>query len=86
MNNKIKSFFFFWSLFNLRRPGVANFGGIMKIVTVFIKKIFKDSKNVKRSRNYVQRCNLYLYFLIKQNLLISDEKMLISAELKGCIM
>ena len=44
--------------------GVANTAGIIKIVTMFIKKIFKDSKKVKRIRNYALKFNLYLYFLI----------------------
>ena len=52
---------------------------------MFIKTIFKDLKIVQIIRNYVQKCKLYLYFLIKQNLLISGEKMLMSAELKGCV-
>ena len=53
---------------------------------MFIKVIFfKDSKKVKRTRNYVSKCNLYLYFLIKLNLLISVEKMLMPAELKWCV-
>ena len=43
---------------------VTIFADIIKIVTMFIKKIFKDSKKVKRIRNYVSKCNLYLYFLI----------------------
>ena len=30
----------------LRRPGVVIFADIMKIVTPFIKKITKDSRNV----------------------------------------
>ena len=47
----------------LRRPGVAIFADIIKVITMFIKKIFKDSK-VKRIRNYVAKCNLYLHFLI----------------------
>ena len=33
-------------------------------------------------RNYVSKWNLYLYFLTKQNLLISGEKMLMSPELE----
>ena len=37
---------------------VAIFAGIIKIVTVFLKTIFKDSKNVKRIKDYVQKCNL----------------------------
>ena len=63
----------------------AIFAYIMKIVTIFIKTIFKDSKKVKRIRNYVSKCSLYLYFLIQRNLLISGEKMLMSAELKWCV-
>ena len=30
----------------LRRPGVAIFVDIIKIITMFIKKIFKDSRKV----------------------------------------
>ena len=36
-------------------------------------------------RNDVLKCNLYLYFLKLQNLLISCENMLMSAELKKCV-
>ena len=50
--------------FILIRLGVAIFADIIKIVTIFIKAIFKDSGNVKRIRNYLFKCNLYLYFLI----------------------
>ena len=46
------------------------FAGIVKIVTVFIKTTLKDSK-VGRIRNDLSKWNLYLHFLIKQNLLIS---------------
>ena len=49
--------------FILRRPTVANFPHIIKIQTI-IKKNFKDSKEAKRIRNYVFKCNLYLYFLV----------------------
>ena len=31
-----------------RRPRVTTFADIIKIVTMFVKTIFKDSKNVKR--------------------------------------
>ena len=48
----------------LRRPRVANIAEIIKIVTVFIKKIIEDSKRVERIRNYIPKCNLYFYFLI----------------------
>ena len=50
--------------FILRRPGVAIFTGIIKILTIFIVTIFKDWSKVKRIRNYVSKRNLYLYFLI----------------------
>ena len=68
----------------LRRPGVAIFADIIKILTLFIITIYKDSIKVKININYVSKCNLYLYFLIKQNLLISGEKMLTSKKFKGC--
>ena len=69
--------------FNLRRSKVAIFAEIIKIVIIFIKTIFKDSRKLIRNRNYVSKCNLYLYFVILQNLLISGEKILISADFKG---
>ena len=72
---------FFQKTFVLRRPGVD-----IKIFTTFIKSILKDSRKVRRIRNYVSKWNLYLYFFIKQNMLISGKKMLMSAELKGCVM
>ena len=46
---------------NLRRPRVAIFADIIKIVTMFIKAIFKNSRKVKRIRNYVSNCNLFLH-------------------------
>ena len=54
----------FQNTFTLRRSWVAIFADIIKIVTMFIKKIFKDSRKVKRIRNYVSKCNFYLYFLV----------------------
>ena len=39
----------------LRRSGVAIFADINKIITRFIKKSFKDSRKVKRIRNYVPK-------------------------------
>ena len=48
----------------LRTPRVAFFAEIIKIATMFTNKIFKDSKEGKRIRNYVPECNLYLYSLI----------------------
>ena len=75
----------FLNVFILRRPGVANFADIIKILTMFIKKIFKDIKNAKRFRYYIPKYNLYLHFLIEKNLLIFDGKVLMSAELRGCV-
>ena len=40
------------------------FAEIIKIVNMFIKTILKDSRKVRRIRNYVSKWNLYLYFLI----------------------
>ena len=76
---------FFKNIFILRRPRVAIFVDNIKLLTMFIKTIFKDSKKFKRIINYVSKCNLYLYSLIQQNLSISGEKMLMSADLKGCL-
>ena len=47
------SFPLFQNTIILRRPGVAIFADIIKIVTIFIKAIIKDSRKVKRIRNYV---------------------------------
>ena len=69
----------------LRKPGVVIFSYIIRIVTMFIKTTTKDSRKVKKIRNYLSNSNLYVYFLMSQNLLISTEKMLMSAEFKGCV-
>ena len=66
--------FLYQNFFILKRPTVANFVDIVKTPTMFIKNTFKDSKTVKRIRNYEFKCNLYLYFLVYQNLLISMRK------------
>ena len=70
--------------FILRLPRVAIFADIIKIVTVFIKKIFQDLKKVKRTENNVSKYNTFIsgyskicWFPLK--------KMLMSAELKGCV-
>ena len=53
---------------------------------MFIQKIFKELKKVKIIRNYISKYSLHLYLLIKQNMVISGEQMLVSAEkLKGCV-
>ena len=55
---------FFQNTCILGRPGVAIFADVIKIVTIFIRTIFKDSNKVKIIKNYASECNLYLYFLI----------------------
>ena len=42
---------FFQKTFILRRLGVAIFADIIKIVTIFIKTIPKDSRKVRKIRN-----------------------------------
>ena len=39
-------------------PGVDIFADIIKIVTMFIKTITKDSRKVKRIRNYESKSNM----------------------------
>ena len=58
-NNDVKTSFS--KILFLRRHGVAIFADIIKIVTTFFKTILKDSRKVKRIRNYVSEWNLYLY-------------------------
>ena len=54
----------FQNTFISRKPRVANFSDIIKLASLFINTTCKDSKKVKRIRNYVLKDNLYLYFLI----------------------
>ena len=54
----------FISKYLSKRLRVAVFADIIKIVTMFIKALFKDSQKVKRIRKYVPESSLYLYFLI----------------------
>ena len=48
----------------LRRPGVAIFADIIKIITRFNKQIFKGSGKAKRIRNYVLKRNRYRYRIV----------------------
>ena len=48
----------------LKRPGVVIFVDIIKVVTMFIKTITKDSRKAKRIITYVSKSNLYVYFLM----------------------
>ena len=63
---------------------VANFAGIMKIATIFIKTTYKNLKKLEKIRSYILKCYLFLHFLIEQKLLISGEIMLMLVELKEC--
>ena len=62
------------SKYILKKPREVHFANIIKIANKFIKTTFKDSKKVKRIRNYILKCNLYPYFLIYQKLLNSGKK------------
>ena len=48
----------------MRSPRVTNSADIIKIANLIIKTTFSDTKKVKRIRNYVLKCNTYLYFLM----------------------
>ena len=50
-NHDVKTIISKYLYFN--RPGVTKFTDIIKIATMFIKATFKNSKQVKRIRNYV---------------------------------
>ena len=50
--------------FILKRPGVAIFADIIKILTFLVTKIFKDSRKVKRIGYFVSKSNPYMHFLI----------------------
>ena len=43
----MRSYILFQNIVSLRRSGMAVFADIIKIVTMFIKTIFKDSKKKK---------------------------------------
>ena len=59
-------------------PEVANFADIIKIAIMLIKITLRDLIKVKRIRQNLLRCNI-------TKLLISGEKMLMSAKLMGCV-
>ena len=49
------------SKYILKGSRVANFADIIKIATMFIKTILRNSNELKRIRNYISKCDLYLY-------------------------
>ena len=77
------------NLFSFKIPlfykGPSIFADIIKIVTTFIKTIFKNSIKFQKTRNYLSKCNLHMHFLTQQNLLISGGKILMSTDLKGYV-
>ena len=76
----------FKNTFILKRHSVVNFADIIKTATIYIKATFQDSKKeLKELVNYALKHDLYLYFLILQNLVIFGEKVLMSASLKRCV-
>ena len=56
------SLLLFQNTFVLRRPRVGIFADIIKIVTMFVKTIFKNSKKVKFE--IMNQNAIYLYFFI----------------------
>ena len=60
----ITSQILFQNTFILTGPRKAIFADIIKIMTKFIKNIFKDSQKGKIIRNNLPNYNRYLYLLI----------------------
>ena len=55
-------FFFFWDIsFILRRPRVANFADIIKIVTMLIRKTFKESKKKLKELQIMYENAIYIW-------------------------
>ena len=63
---KIMTSHTYFKILYFKRPGVAIFAEIIKIVTMIIKTIIRDSGKVKIIRNYVSKYDLYLYFLLSK--------------------
>ena len=55
MGKMMTSSVFFQKIFILRRTGVAIFADTIKILTMFIKTILKDSSKLRRVRKYVSK-------------------------------
>ena len=68
MDSNYDVIIFFQQTFILRRLVATIFADIIKIVTMFIKTILKDSGKVRRIRNYVSKWKLYIYYISKWNL------------------
>ena len=53
------------------------------MATMFIKATLKAQKNPKTIRNHVLKCNLYLYILIQQKMLICGKKTSDTGSIQG---
>ena len=53
---------FILEYFILKRLRLTNFADIIKIATLFIKILIKNSNKIKRVINYTLKYDLYLYF------------------------
>ena len=65
MDRKYIVITFFLNLF-LRRLRVAIFADIIKIVTMFIKIMLKDSRKVSKIRNCLSKWNLSVFLDIRK--------------------
>ena len=83
MDGKHDALSFFQNIFNLRRSGIANVAGIISNISV--KTFFEDSIKVKTTRKHILKSNFYLFLLILKILLISNEKVVMLENLKGCV-
>ena len=64
MDKKYDVIIFILKYVFLRRPRVAIFANIIKTVIMFIKISLKWQKIFLKIRNYVSKCNRYLYYFI----------------------
>ena len=64
MDKKYDVIIFILKYVFLRRPRVAISANIIKIVIMFIKISLKWQKIFLKIRNYVSKCNRYLYYFI----------------------
>ena len=62
MNSNYDVITFILEYFILKRLRVTNFADIIKIATLFIKILIKNSNKIKRVINYTLKYDLYLYF------------------------
>ena len=76
---------FILEYFILKRLRLTNFADIIKIATLFIKILIKNSNKIKRVINYTLKYR-YTVFLDITEVADFRLRMLMPAELKGCVM